>query len=838
MEPIDRLLPLVKRPSTYIDHEVNRHSKDPKGSEVLFALCFPEVYEVGMSYPGLCLLYWLLNSMEGVVCERVFAPFPDMEAILRRERIPLGSLESRIPLKEFDIVGFSLQYELTYTNLLNILDLGGIPLRSADRDRDMPLVIAGGPGAMNPEPLAEFVDAFVLGDGEEVLREIVDLFRLWKKARGTKDELLEALAGIPGVYVPSFFEVRTGGDGKIKEIRPIKGDYKEVRRRVVPDLDLYRLPPKPLVPLAKVIHDRLSLEVARGCIRGCRFCQAGFIYRPFRERDPKGLISTVEEALKGTGYDEISLLALSIGDCSFLEPLLSFLAERYSPDKVALSLPSLRIGTLREEVVKLLRKVRKTGITLAPEVATPRLQGVINKVISEEEALQTASVAFKYGWRHIKLYFMVGLPTETLEDVRAIASLARKVSREGGQVNVSVSTFVPKAHTPFQWERMIGPEEIIERHCTVRAELRGKGIRFKGHSPQMSFLEGVFSRGDRRLGRVLLEAFRLGCRLDGWSEYLRWEKWQEAFHRAGVDPSFYLRERSEGEILPWNHLKSGVEERYLLQERQKAYLGEVSDPCKPGCRRCGCCKEGIEIKVKAASLPLPPTKDKGRARGQGGGVIRVRFYKIGPMRFLSHLEMVETFFRALRRAEVPLRFSEGFHPLPRVTFSHALPVGVESVVEYFDAELSEPFPAEELRRRLNLHLPQGLGILEARNLIEKTKSLPALLQEDVYLCRWEGRPFEIPQGPVLLKVGKGDEAKEVDLSHYLVKAEVIETTAFRIPVPEELLNLKETFGERALLIRLKRGLRPHYALGYLLEIPQEEVSKLRILKVGTSPRLF
>ncbi|RLA86194.1 MAG: TIGR03960 family B12-binding radical SAM protein [Deltaproteobacteria bacterium] len=837
------LLPFVRKPSSYIDGELNTHRKDPTRAEVLFGFCFPEVYEIGMSYVGLQILYHLLNSLEGVVCERVFAPFPDMEALMRKEGLPLVSLESRIPLKEFDILGFSLQYELTYTNLLNILDLGGIPLLSSQRDRDMPLVIAGGPGAMQPEPLADFVDAFVLGEGEEVLPRLVEVYRSWKRDHGTKDELLMALSRIPGVYVPSFFRFRWDRQGLIEEIQPLHEGYGEVRRQVVGDLDRYPFPSSPIVPLCRVVHDRLSIEVVRGCLRGCRFCQAGFIYRPLRERRPEELLEVIEEALHRTGYDELSLLALSIGDCSFLEPFVSQLISRIDQRRIALSLPSLRIGTVGEGILRDIKRIRKTGITVAPEAATERLQRVINKVIPEEEIMRTARMAFREGWRHIKLYFMIGLPTERLEDVREIASLAKRISEIGGQVNVSVSTFVPKAHTPFQWEGMLSMEEIEERHRILKAELKGKGLRFKWHNPKMSVLEGIFSRGDRRLGRVLMEAFKGGCRLDGWSEYLDWQKWQEAFWRAGIDPSFYLRERDSGEILPWGHLKSGVEERYLLEERQRARAGQVTSPCKPGCRRCGCCSEQLEIRLSAPFVPEASPSKGGRTLERRPWVkkIRAKFYKIGPVRFLSHLETVDVFIRAMRRAQIPMKFSEGFHHLPRATFTQALPVGIESLCEYLDVEISSYFPPEEFVRRMNRELPRGLGVIDAKEMAYRGTALPELLQEDLYLVSLGVTPPPFQrERPLYLEVRKGGKVKRVNLWDFVREVRVIRVDQYHPAggFPPEGPKLEEIVGERVLLVRMKKGLRPYHALQGLLGLSEREVLTLRILKVESFPPLF
>ncbi|MEK7851683.1 MAG: TIGR03960 family B12-binding radical SAM protein, partial [Deltaproteobacteria bacterium] len=498
------LLPLVNKPSRYIGTEVNSIHKDLDKVDIKIALAFPDVYEVGMSHQGLQILYHILNSFPYIAAERVYAPWLDMEKLLRERDLPLSSLESNLPLREFDILGFSLQYDLCYTNMLNMMELAGIPLWASERGESFPLIIAGGPCAFNPEAVADFLDAVLIGDGEEALPEIVEICRNWKlrESEGGKLGLLKALAEIKGMYVPSFFDASYNDDGTMEEIRPKYDGYPKVEKRIVADLNTVPYPDKPIVPSMQIVHDRVNLEVTRGCTRGCRFCQAGMTYRPTRERTPEKLQEIAEKALRSTGYEDLSLLSLSTGDYSCINELLANLMDRYSDEKVAISLPSMRVDTMSPELISEIKRVRKTGFTMAPEAGSERLRDVINKGIKEEDLLNALQQVFEAGWESVKLYFMIGLPTETDEDILAIAELsgkAMKICRKlrGKNVTAAVATFVPKPHTPFQWEQQIGIEETRRRHDILKRELKKKGVSFKWHDPAMSELEGVFARGDR-----------------------------------------------------------------------------------------------------------------------------------------------------------------------------------------------------------------------------------------------------------------------------------------------------------------------------------------------------
>jgi radical SAM family uncharacterized protein/radical SAM-linked protein len=734
----------VEKPVRYLGGEMGASRK--KSADLSFILAFPDVYEIGMSHLGSQILYAILNGVEWIAAERLYSPWPDMEGLLRTTGSPLTTLESGRPPADADILGFTLQYELSYTNILNILELSGIPLMAAERGDDYPLILGGGPCAFNPEPLADFFDAFLLGDGEEAVLEIAAACRDWKKTGRPKAELLERLAAIEGVYIPSFFNVRYDPAGRIAGILPLKEGYPKVRRRFVADLSAAPYPDTPIIPFLKTVHDRVSMEIARGCTRGCRFCQAGYIYRPVRERSPERLLELIDRTLRTTGYDEISLLSLSTGDYSCIAPLLQTLMKRYADERIAISFPSLRVGTLTPELIDEVKKVRKTGFTLAPEAGSERLRQAINKGITEEDLLQNAFAAYSAGWRVIKLYFMIGLPGETMDDVLGIAELAKKVKNEGrrsgqgGEVNVSVGTFVPKPHTPFQWEPQIGFGEIREKQQFLRLELKKRKLNFKWQDAPLSFLEGVFARGDRRLGTVLLKARELGCRFDGWGELFNFAAWQEAFVATGIDPLFYHRRRDTEEILPWDHLDCGVTREFLLTERENALSGSATPDCRNGvCTGCGVCDFNlIMMRLNnpdpAGVQVAPPLKGEQPLHQptDAAAKVRLRFRKTGGMRFLSHLEMINLFSRAVARARIPIRFSQGFHPHPKFSFATALSVGVESWAEYMDMEIAAGYGADQVKERLNTVLPEGMEILEAREIPLRGESLSVIMESVRY----------------------------------------------------------------------------------------------------------
>lgn len=596
---LERLLMQVNKPGRYVGGELNAVMKDPKNVDVRFAFCFPDTYEIGMSHLGMKILYSLFNQMEHVWCERVFAPWIDMEELMRQNDIPLFALESKDPVKDFDMLGFTLQYELSYTNVLNMLDLAGIPLRSADRHSLSPIVTAGGPCACNPETMADFIDLFFIGEGEEVDCEVIELYRVCKAENRSKEYFLRKAAQIPGVYVPSLYRVEYNDDNTIKEMIPTEGAPKTIKKRLLMDMNRAFYPDRFVVPYIEIVHDRTVQEIFRGCIRGCRFCQAGFIYRPVREKSIDTINAQSRDLCANTGYDEISLSSLSTSDYSQINGLLDELLTWTRDEKVSVSLPSLRVDGFSNELTAKIKTVRRSGLTFAPEAGTQRMRNVINKNVTEEELLKTVNIAFDGGWSKVKLYFMLGLPTETLEDVEGIAELGQAVVEayysnpkrskgRGVSVTISASSFVPKPFTPFQWEPQNTMEMLKEKQKHLIGSVKSRKITCNYHEADTSYMEGIFARGDRRLGPVLEEAHRRGCRFDGWSDCFSLEKWLEIFKDCGVDPAFYAnRRRSFDEVLPWDHIDYGVTKSFLIRECQAAYKSATTPNCREKCSACG-----------------------------------------------------------------------------------------------------------------------------------------------------------------------------------------------------------------------------------------------------------
>ncbi len=748
------LLPLLPRPSRFTGIEDGACRKNPAHVRLRMALAFPDTYEVGMSYLGQKILYGIVNAHEAWWAERAMAPDREAGAVLRADNAPLCTLESDTPLARLHCVSFSITHELCYTNVLYMLDLAGIPLRSAQRSQDLtacPLVIAGGGALLSAEPLTPFMDLMVLGDGEESLPDVLRLLERALDHGWSRDQLLREARLIPGVYVPSLFA--PGEDGALVPLLP---DYTRPARRIVADLNTAAYPIRQVVPVGAV-HNRLSLEIARGCTRGCRFCHAGMVYRPVRERSLANITSLLDDCLRETGFDEISFLSLSTGDFSALKTLCHGVLDRCAREQISLSLPSLRVGSIDDEIIERMADLRRTGCTLAPEAGSQRLRDVINKGVSEEDLLLHAQKLLEHGWRMVKLYFMIGLPTETDEDLAAIADLCRKVRDAAGrggprlQVTAALSPFVPKPFTPFQWEAQISREEISRRVHLVRELFKGqKCLKLRWHEPAMSHLEGVLSRADRRMADVVEKAYYKGAIFCSWMEGFDLGPWQEALDECGISAEACIGAREAGGPLPWSHLEAGVSEEFLLRERERALAGKITQDCRYGaCRRCGACdtKAGPSRLPHATVAAEPDAvlhrnrlifsqrdQNAHEARRDAEGRLicrpqssrppqiaaelilkaaqyRIWHSKMGGSAYLSQLELQAVLERALRRAGLPLSFSQGFHPLPLLSFGRALPVGVESRAEWFALTLHQALAPEEVAARLDPLLPPGMSVL-------------------------------------------------------------------------------------------------------------------------------
>lgn len=724
-EAIQAVLTEVEKPSRYLGTEVNRVLKHPAEASLRMVLAFPDLYEIGTSHFGIQILYHLLNQHDQISVERVFAPAKDMARVLRQKKIPLCSLESQTPLRQFQLIGFSLLYELNFTNVLNMLDLAGIPIHTEQRGSEDPIIIAGGPCISNPEPMAPFFDAMVFGDGETVLPQMADIWLTWRKHDGRdKTALLSQWARLEGVYIPGSFTAVYDSDG-FQHLVPEAGAVSRIKRNIVPDLDRAFFPDRPIVPFGRPVHDRLRLEISRGCSRGCRFCQAGMIYRPVRERSMRTLLDLTQKSLAATGYEDISLLSLSTGDYSCLAPLITALMQRCRDDRVAVSLPSIRAGRLTPELMAQIKKVRKTGFTIAPEAGSQRLRDVINKNISQEEITATVADAFAMGWQVIKLYFMIGLPTEGQDDLDAIASLLadlKKIKRPAkrrGQINVSITTFIPKAHTPFQWASQISLNEAWSKIDYLKSKLRMPGVNVKWQHPAMSQLEGALARGDRRLADVIGAAWRLGCTFDGWSEHFDFNLWQQAFEASHLSMDFFTtRKRSLQEPLPWAHMDSRLDTEFLKAQWREALGGRTLDDCRRGaCHRCGVCDfEQLMPKRFGSAEPELPERPRMVAPAELYRRIELTYTKRLQARFFGHLEMANIFARALRRARIEVLYSQGFHPMPRISFDDPLPLGLESCAERMWIRVAPQVGCRGLVEALAMQMPQGIEIVGCREI--------------------------------------------------------------------------------------------------------------------------
>lgn len=725
----------ISRPARYVGIEINPYGKKLGDRFLKVALAFPEVYELGMSHYGFLLLHNMLMDKGKYFVDRIFAPWSDMEDKIRTEGEVLRSIETATMLNEFHVVAFSLAYELSLTNALNMLDLGGIPLRSIDRSEGDPIIIAGGALSGNPEPFSIFFDAIFIGEAEEGLFEMLEAIEAGRIKGDSRDSILSSLARLESVYVPGLYDPSYDSDGNLLGYTTKDGSFPSVKRRILGDLNDYPLPSKNIIPGMRVVHDRLGIEIARGCTRGCRFCQAGYYYRPVRERDGNSILDYLDERGKSSGFDEVGFLSLSSSDYSCINDLLGCAMDNLEDERISISLPSLRINSISEELVKEMKKVRKSGFTIAPEAGSNRLRKVINKEISDEEVLASAEWIFKNGWNSVKMYFMIGLPGEGEEDLASIIELVRKVAgvaRKKGkkkQINLSISTFVPKPHTPFQWAPQISVEEMEYRIGLIRKGFsKEKRVTVKWHSPHMSFLEGVLSRGDRKAGELIEKAFILGARHDGWSDRLDMELWEKAIEELHVDVEKYSGAKDLDGFLPWDFIDMGIKKGFLVKEYYKSLQYEATEDCKTGsCSACGVCHGDI---IKNRVSPEIVTR-AGTGSGEGPGDERASFIvayrKVGGAAYLSALELQSLFSRAVRISGIPVRYSQGFNPRPRISFPSALPVGVSSSCEFFFISLRDWMEPGDIVSRLSSCLPSELSPFYAAH--EKVKISTLLFRE-------------------------------------------------------------------------------------------------------------
>ncbi|MCS7203061.1 MAG: TIGR03960 family B12-binding radical SAM protein [Thermodesulfovibrio sp.] len=714
-----------EKPTRYINREINSVVKEGKNL-IKFALCFPDIYEIGMSHLGLKILYHILNRIPDVHAERVFSPWIDLQEYIKNKGLPLCSLETKTPLKEFDIVGFSLQYELSYPAVLNMLALGKIPLEWQNRlENKYPLVIAGGPCTVNPLPMSQFIDAFLIGEGEEAVVDLINIYREWKNSGSPRENLLNAISQIEGFYVPFV-------------------GRKIVKRRYVKSLDETEFPVTPIVPYMKIVHDRVSIEVSRGCPSGCRFCQAGVIYRPLRIRTPAKVLEIAKESINNTGYEEISLLSFSIGHYPYLMELVDALNKNFSSYGVAISLPSIRADKVTRELLQKIKFTRKTGFTIAPEAATERLRCTINKNISNEDIEKACALLFEEGWLSIKLYFMIGLPTETEEDVEEIIALSRKIikiaklyTKKFVDINVTVSPFVPKPHTPFQWLGQIGFDEIKQKLDFIKNALQRSRIHYKGHNPQMSLLEAAISRGDEKVGEVIYKAWLKGENLSAWTELFDFQRWLSAMETAGVDLFFYAEKRySTDETLPWEFIDSGVKKEFLKKELERALNLKKTDECTVKCQNCGiksCDFKDNKNFIKKETLKFN-SYELTKNYPEKVTVVRFCHTKKGAMKYLSQLELGSLITRVIRMAKLPFVLSKGFHPKPEISFGPSLPVGVESEAEYFDLKIYGDFKSDCIDK-INAILPNEVKIKFAKVIDPKTPSLNSFIERYKYVIK-------------------------------------------------------------------------------------------------------
>ena len=738
----EKLLNLLKthnisKPSRYIGGELGNIIKAYSTKMVRIALVFPDIYEIGFSNIGLKILYYLINSFPQFIAERAYVPWIDAEVAFKKNNLPLLSYDTYTPLKEFDVIGFSLQYELSYTNILTAMYLAGIPFWQKERDARYPIIIAGGGGAFQPEPIAPFMDLFVIGEGEEVIIELLTKIKEWKENKSTsRQELLKELAKIQGIYVPSLYRSHFNTSGEFIGKEPLENDIPaQINKRVIKDFDSTFSPEQALVPLREVVHNRISVEIFRGCTRGCRFCQAGYIYRPVRERKVSTCLALIDKLILSSGYSEVSLSSLSSSDYSAIEVLLKSLIKLYRSQYISFSLPSLRVDTFVRSLGEEIKQVRKTGITLVPEAGSERLRKVINKNITDEDIFNSLTNIGELGWKKVKLYFMLGLPTEELEDIYQLVDLLKKVIKKGKKAGikdfrVSISTFIPKPHTPFQWEALMEEKDIMLRRDYINKALSNySNLHMEFHPYHQSWLETIMTRGDERLAEVIERCWQMGARFDSWKDRSNFTLWDKAFLEKKIEPAVYLKNYPTEASLPWDHINSGVTKEFLLKEREKAFKCLATYDCRTGkCNRCGVCEE---YSVRPLLYPQPEIvikrKESFISNNKVVERIRVRYRKQGEMVFISHLELMELFKRAIRRAAIPISFTEGFSPHPRISPAVPLATGMKGEEEWMDLYLCRKLGPFELVHKLQSKLFSSIEITGAWRIPIKSESLMSII---------------------------------------------------------------------------------------------------------------
>lgn len=796
------LLNLVKKPSRYIGSEWNAENYKTKKNPLRIVLAFPDKYELGTSHLGLRILYSYLNAVPNIAAERVFAPARDYSEKLIEHNMPLLSLETHSPLKNFDVIGFSLQYELGYTNLLNMLYLSRIALRSSNRKKNDPFIIAGGPCVFNPEPMAMFIDAFLIGDGELALTEVCQKIALGRTNRLSRTKILKSLSEIEGIYVPSLYEEETEPSTGMTYIKKGTAPY-PIKRRIEFDLDKLPYPHSFPVPYCESVHDRISIEISRGCNAGCRFCQAGIIYRPNRIRNPNTLLEIVEKNLLSTGFDEVSLASLDVSSYPCLGDIIDCLMKKFQQKRISLALPSVRVSAITERIAEAIKSVRKTGFTIAPEAGTQRLRDAINKGITEEDILNSVSFAFKHGWQHLKLYFMIGLPSETMEDIDAIFELSKtiseigkKISHKSGNLNVAISTFVPKPHTPFQWFPINNQAEIKAKQLRLLELIkRHRNIKLKWHDSKITFLEALISRGDRKIGYVIETAYKNGAMFDGWSDELRFDLWENALKKHNIDPVDYLYKQFPLDAkLPWSHIDTRVNPDFLRSELEKSKLHTLTPMCGPSnCYGCGVCtKEFLQKDIpKMKPSPTPSLKENNDEFFCYSGY----FKKTGLLRFLSHREVFRNIQKTLRKADIPMNYSAGFNPHPKISFGPALPVGMEGLNEPIRFEIKENLDPTKLKNRINAQFPNEFKLVDLFHLPANSEKMHTLYRVAVYKAphfftasqkkMWQEKIVSIMKRKTIsfTKITKGSRLKKTNLRDGIIDIKILKRSVkFRLDI--------------------------------------------------------